>query len=133
MFTTAVISDQRDAITLGSVATYAASLPTDQLKADTKESLVRWYLRHRRASYQDLVDKRDALRLEENAIVTRGTIALIMQENDSPAIAKILDRGEYDLKLDEVPADVPEQLPGWAICLATGWGWPSGCSATTTR
>jgi len=44
-------------------------------------------------------------------IKARGTIAHVMNEKPGMATAHILDRGEYDKRLEEVTADTPEALP----------------------
>lgn len=48
---------------------------------------------------------------EQNDIQARGTITHVMHEKDEPATAFILNRGEYDQRLDQVSADTPAVLP----------------------
>jgi hypothetical protein len=45
-------------------------------------------------------------------IYDQATISLVMKEREEAAMAHILDRGEYDKKGEEVPADVPAVLGG---------------------
>jgi hypothetical protein len=42
---------------------------------------------------------------------SRGTIAYVMAEKKEPAMAYILNRGEYDKRKDKVTPDVPKSLP----------------------
>lgn len=112
VYETEFSADDLLAIQEGTVALHASTLPPDSHDAETKDVLLRWYLGLENETYRSLSSQLRDLQKQKDAIGIRGTVALIMQEQDSPAIAHILDRGEYDLKLDEVPADVPEQLPG---------------------
>lgn len=52
-----------------------------------------------------------ALQAEEAAIKTRGTIAHVMQEKPSEAMAYVLFRGDYDKRRDPVKPDTPDALP----------------------
>ncbi len=51
------------------------------------------------------------LEQEKNEIKARGTIAHVMQEKDEPATAYVLNRGEYDQRLDQVTPATPAVLP----------------------
>jgi len=51
------------------------------------------------------------LRSEETEIKARGSITHVMQEKDEPAIAFILNRGEYTQRKDKVTAATPAALP----------------------
>ncbi len=48
---------------------------------------------------------------EEAAIRSRGAITLVMSERKEPAMAYILNRGEYDKRKDKVTPAVPKSLP----------------------
>jgi hypothetical protein len=51
------------------------------------------------------------LQVEENAIRARGTIAHVMNEKPSEALAYILFRGDYDKRRDAVKPGTPRVLP----------------------
>ena len=54
-----------------------------------------------------------ALQREQSDIQARGTIAHVMAEKDTPAMAYILFRGEYDQRRDEVKPDTPAIFPAF--------------------
>ncbi len=94
-----------------SLAMYTASLPMDRVDEARAKMLARWMLSIRSVEYRGAVAARAKLSAEEAAIRIRGTIAHVMSEKPTPATAHMLNRGEYDQRLDEVAADVPAQLP----------------------
>ena len=51
------------------------------------------------------------LEKEESEIKTRGSITHVMHEKEEPAIAYVLNRGEYTQRKDKVTAGTPEALP----------------------
>jgi len=57
--------------------------------------------------WRDLVSKVTSIESEKKAIEDRGTIAHVMQEKPTPAMAFVLNRGEYDQKKEEVKAVIP--------------------------
>ncbi len=96
-------------------APLAASLrrdPADRKPAEV-EALFAWWLKEFDASHRDAVSRVASFRAEFAAIKARSPITHVMQERDTPATAFILDRGEYDQRLDEVKPDVPEVLPAF--------------------
>ena len=50
---------------------------------------------------------------EQADIKARGTIAYVMQEKTDPAMAFILQRGDYDKRKDQVTAGTPSILPAF--------------------
>ena len=62
-------------------------------------------------AYQTVSAKLTALQTEEATILARGTVAHIEEEKPTPAVAYVLNRGEYDQRRDMVHADVPAFLP----------------------
>ncbi len=92
-------------------AMFAASLPADAIKGAPAESLARWWLNHESPEYRQTLQSLEDLRSEESLIRKQGTIAHVMNEKPEPAVAHVLNRGEYDQRLDQVTADVPGSLP----------------------
>jgi hypothetical protein len=85
----------------------AADQRTD---AETKE-LYGWWLGTMDAPFQDLTGQVSKLEEELEAIKSRGTVALVMQEKSDPAMAYVLFRGEYDKRRDPVQPRTPRILP----------------------
>jgi mono/diheme cytochrome c family protein len=85
--------------------------PANQRKAEELDQLYAFWLSTQDAAYRDLVQQKDDLSRELDAINARGTIAHVMQERDAPAMAYVLFRGEYDQRRDEVQPDTPSVLP----------------------
>ena len=75
------------------------------------ESLYGWWLATLDEAARSLTAKRDALSRERTDIQARGTIAHVMQERPEPPMAHVLNRGEYDQRLEAVTPDTPELLP----------------------
>jgi hypothetical protein len=57
------------------------------------------------------VIKLAALEREQSSLQSRGTIAHVMQERPTPAMAYTLFRGEYDKRRDPVTPNTPASLP----------------------
>lgn len=102
-----------EANSLGNAALFAAvvSAPIDQRKPADVDALYGWWFANVDDQGKELVARCDALARERSDIRARGTIAHIMQEQEKPANAFILNRGEYDQRLDEVTPATPEFLP----------------------
>lgn len=102
-----------EANSLGNAALFAAvvSAPVDERKPADVDALYGWWFANVDDQGKELVARCDALARERSDIRARGTIAHIMQEQEKPANAFILNRGEYDQRLDEVAPATPEFLP----------------------
>ena len=61
--------------------------------------------------FKDLAANLTSVQRERDDIKARGTTTHVMHERDEPAIAYVLNRGEYDQRLDQVSADTPDVLP----------------------
>lgn len=85
--------------------------PTDQRTDDENTALYDWWLQAYDQPYQEAAMALAAIEREQADIKARGTIAHVMQEKTTPAMAFILDRGEYDKRLDEVSPKTPDALP----------------------
>src|SRR5262249_47087122 len=74
--------------------------------------LLDWWLVTLDQTYRDFNVKLSALRQEEAALRSRGTVAHVMTEKpNAEAMAYLLYRGEYDKRRDPVKADTPRALP----------------------
>lgn len=100
---------------LASSARYAAILakPSESRTEPEVNQLYDWWLPSKDEAYQSLTAALTELEREEAAIRARGTIAHVMQERNEPAMAYVLNRGEYDQRREEVKPDTPEVLPAF--------------------
>jgi hypothetical protein len=84
----------------------------EQLSADEREALHRYFLLHNDQPYQVLGEQLAAYAAEKRAIRQRGAITHVMEEKtDSQPFAHILHRGQYDQPRERVEAGVPSALP----------------------
>jgi hypothetical protein len=92
-------------------AAFQVARPAKHRKGDDLDKLYGWWLPALDEPYRKATAAFEKLKVEENAIKTRGTIAHVMNERDDEAMAYVLFRGEYDKRRDEVPAETPDILP----------------------
>jgi hypothetical protein len=85
--------------------------PADKRTKEEKDELFNWYLVGMDQPYKELTGQLAKLRQEEVGMKSRGTIAHVMAEKKEPAMAYVLNRGEYDRRKDKVTPDVPKSLP----------------------
>ncbi len=85
--------------------------PAAERDAKTLEELFQWWLRTQDLPSIEFADHVAQLEKEETQLRARGTIAHIMQEKTDPAMAFILNRGEYDQRLDQVKPATLAILP----------------------
>jgi hypothetical protein len=85
--------------------------PADQRTDAEKTELYGWWLGTMDPAFQEASQQVARLEEEQDAIKSRGTVALVMQEKTEPAMAHVLFRGEYDKRRDEVKPDTPAILP----------------------
>jgi Protein of unknown function (DUF1553)/Protein of unknown function (DUF1549)/Concanavalin A-like lectin/glucanases superfamily/Planctomycete cytochrome C len=105
-----------------SLAKLSKALGTIEKAADKrtpqeKDELFNWYLLSVDSGYKDLSEKIAKVTQEEVTIRSRGTIAHVMSEKKEPAMAFILNRGDYDKRKDKVTPDVPSSLPAMSADL----------------
>lgn len=87
------------------------SIAASDRTPEQHQSLQQHYLLTEDAPYQQLVQKVTQLEAERAAIQSRSPVTHIQQEKtDSPAMAHILMRGEYDRPGEQVLADTPAAL-----------------------
>ncbi len=65
-------------------------------------------------AHQAALDRIAALKAEKEAIRVRTPTTLVFKEADTLPISYVLNRGEYDQRLDLVPAKTPDALPPMA-------------------
>jgi hypothetical protein len=92
-------------------AAWLASQPANKRTDQEKNELFDWWLTAQDQAYRTLAAKVPSLQQEETAIRSRGTVAYVMHEKNQPAMAYILNRGEYDKRRDPVTPDTPKSLP----------------------
>lgn len=85
--------------------------PAEQRKPEELSSLYDWWLGNRDDAYRQLAAENENLEREQRDIKARGTVAHVMQERETPAMAYVLHRGEYDQREDRVEPDTPAMLP----------------------
>lgn len=100
---------------LGKSALLAAIVakPADQRTDAEKNELFQWWLDSKDEEFKAATAEVAKLEKEQAEIKARGTIAHVMQEKTEPAMAFILQRGDYDKRLDQVGANTPEVLPAF--------------------
>ena len=112
-----------------------ADLLTDIVKLPKKERLQAanrlydWWLMAFDKPFQAAKARENALVAEEAAIKKRGTIAHVMEEKPDMAKAFVLDRGEYDKRLDEVSPGTPAALPAYPETLPKKSSGPSAVAS----
>jgi len=72
-----------------------------------------WWLGSFDEPFKTAVAAAAKLEAESAEIRRRGTVAHVMNEKQEMPKAFVLDRGEYDKRRDEVPADTPDVLPAF--------------------
>jgi hypothetical protein len=103
---------QMEITTLGNRALFKIlAKPAGERTGDELTALYDWWLPARDTRYSSVVKKLVKLERDENDIKARGTVAHVMSERSEPGKAYVLNRGEYDQRLDEVQPDTPEMLP----------------------
>ena len=100
---------------LGKSALFAAIVakPADQRTDAEKNELFSWWLNAKDDEYRTATGDLAQLEKEQADIKSRGTIAYVMQEKPDPAMAFILQRGDYDKRKDQVSANTPAILPAF--------------------
>ncbi len=92
-------------------AAWLVSKSADKRTSKETDELLGWWLNAEDKPTQELVGRLTGLQQEEQTIKTMGTEAHVMQEKNEPAMAYVLNRGEYDKRRDKVKPDTPSMLP----------------------
>lgn len=85
--------------------------PADKRSKEDANELFDWWVGNMDTASKDLAALVTKLDIEEKQIRGSGTIAHVMAEKNEPAMAYVLNRGDYDKRKDKVNANTPEVLP----------------------
>ncbi len=111
LYNRALSPDEATHLAPATRASYLAARTAPALTDNEINELFAWWLADRDVDYRALQARRVALDREDAEIRKRGTVAHIAHEKGEPAIAYILNRGEYDQRKDKVSAGTPAFLP----------------------
>lgn len=100
---------------LGKSALFAAIVakPAEQRTDAEKNELFTWWINAKDTVFQTATAEVAKLEQERTDIKARGTIAHVMQEKTEPAMAFILQRGDYDKRKDQVAPGTPAVFPAF--------------------
>lgn len=87
------------------------SKPAGERSDGEKNEVYSWWLSNRDSAFQKRSATLAKLEGEQNEIKARGTVAHVMNEKETEAMAYVLFRGEYDKRRDEVKPATPAILP----------------------
>jgi hypothetical protein len=85
--------------------------PVEKRAEGDVDRLFTWWLGTWDGPYRQASEILSTQEREQNGIKSRGTVAHVMQEKPDEAMAFILNRGEYDQRLDQVSPATPAILP----------------------
>ncbi|WP_437192020.1 DUF1553 domain-containing protein [Planctomicrobium sp. SH527] len=104
---------QNDVAILTKADTFADFVRAEPVKRteEVRKELYQWWLRTIDATFIKQAELLAKLEQEKSDLQSRGTIAHVMQEKPETAMAFILNRGEYDQRLDQVAPGTPQILP----------------------
>jgi len=85
--------------------------PVDKRTPEELNTLYDWWLTTLDEPYRTATKTAADLDQQMNALKARGTIAHVMQEKPQEAMAYVLNRGEYDQRLEQVKPGTPAVLP----------------------
>ncbi len=111
LYTAAVGQDQVNGLAKNARAQFILAKTSESRTADEKNELFQWWLTRHDGKYAELNTALQALKSEQEAIRSRGSIAHVTQERSEAPMAYVLFRGEYDKRRDEVRPKTPAVLP----------------------
>lgn len=111
LYSSALAADQAAMLTGMARAASLAAVSAENRRPEEVDAVSEWWLANVDGRSADLIQRQRELTAERHVIESRGTVAHVMHERDEPAIAHVLDRGEYDQRGEEVAADTPAMLP----------------------
>ncbi len=92
-------------------ALFLASKITGGISDEEQNEIFVYYLNNLDEQYAKLKVQSDAVAAEMKTIEARGTVAHVMAERETKPIAFLLQRGDYDKRLEEVSPNTPKVLP----------------------
>ena len=109
-----------EANSLAKLSRYEATLAKalDQRTSEEINQLYDYWLSRFDESFRTMSTAVAGLRKEQADIQARGTIAHVMNEREEAPIAYVLNRGEYDQRLEQVSPNTPAALPAFAESLS---------------
>lgn len=111
IYTRVLSASEVERLAQTSRAAWIVSRPSAQRSpAETAELFGGW-LAANDAPYRELANKVSQLQQEEAVLKARGTVAHVMQEKPSEAMAYVLFRGDYDKRRDRVRPNTPKVFP----------------------
>ncbi|MFO1488617.1 MAG: DUF1553 domain-containing protein [Verrucomicrobiota bacterium] len=90
---------------------WLASRTANQRTKEEVDGVYPFWLKSEDAAYRALVSARDKLKEEAGGIKSRGAVAHVMNERETPAEAYLLFRGQYDQRRDKLAPDTPKVFP----------------------
>jgi hypothetical protein len=111
LYARTLAADEAQRLAQGTRAAWLVSKPAAARSAAENDELFDGYLAAHDQPTRELVIKLAALEREQSSLQSRGTIAHVMQERPTPAMAYTLFRGEYDKRRDPVTPNTPASLP----------------------
>jgi hypothetical protein len=90
---------------------WLARKPADKRTKEDSEELYSLWLNKFDAPYQELAKAQADLKMEQEKIKMRGTVAYVMQDRTNAPEAYVLFRGQYDQRRDRVTPATPDSLP----------------------
>ena len=85
--------------------------PGSKRTASEVDELFQWWLISLDATTKQLKERESGLVSEEKKILGRSTVTHVMQERTEPAMAYVLERGNYEKPKDRVNPNTPDFLP----------------------
>jgi hypothetical protein len=111
LYSRAVAPEEALRLATSTRISFLVDKPAAQRSEQETQELKKWWLDVVDNLYRDLTRRLKEMTDEQTAINQRGTIAHVMQEKAEPAMAFILNRGEYDQRRDQVAPKTPDILP----------------------
>lgn len=100
-----------ETLAMTSLLSQIVSIPPASRTPAQLDSLYQYYLANADAPSRELAGRLDALKSEQAAIRSRGSVSLVMEEKKDEPFAHVLARGVYSAKGEKVPAATPAVLP----------------------
>ena len=106
-------ADEVDAIARHARFSQTLGKAPAERSADEIENLYSFWLSAFDEPFRAARTELDKLQQERAEVAARGTIAHVMHEKETPAVAYVLFRGAYDQRRDEVSPNTPAVLPAF--------------------
>jgi hypothetical protein len=111
IYSRALAAPDVEALARATRSVWLAARPADKRTNAEKGELVDGWLASADPEYRAASGRLAALKQDQAAIRTKGTVAYVMQEKAESPMAFVLFRGDYDKRRDPVKPDTPDILP----------------------